>query len=54
MEERGRMRAKEKMMILQELLENKVQIGELSEKYQIHPNLIYNLPAAGRLEENIV
>lgn len=42
MEERRRMSAKEKMMILRELLENKVQIGELSEKYQIHPNVIYN------------
>jgi len=39
---RGRMSAKEKMMILRELLENKVQIGELSEKYHIHPNVIYN------------
>ncbi len=33
--------AKEKMMILRELLENKVQIGEISEKYHIHPNVIY-------------
>jgi transposase-like protein len=41
-EQRKRMKAKEKMMILRELLENKVQIGELSEKYGIHPNVIYN------------
>lgn len=42
MEQRKRMSAKEKMIILRELLENKVQIGELSEKYGIHPNVIYN------------
>jgi transposase len=42
MEHRKRMSSKEKMMILRELLENKVQIGELSEKYNIHPNVIYN------------
>lgn len=42
MGQRKRMNAKEKMMILRELLENKVQIGELSEKYGIHPNVIYN------------
>ncbi len=42
MERRRRMNAKEKMMILRELLDNKVQIGELSEKYGLHPNVIYN------------
>ena len=42
MEQRKRFSAKEKMMILRELLENKVQIGELAEKYHIHPNVIYN------------
>lgn len=42
MEQRKRMSSKEKMMILRELLENKVQIGELSEKYGIHSNVIYN------------
>jgi len=42
MESRKRLSAKEKMMILRELLENKVQIGELAVKYGIHPNLIYN------------
>lgn len=42
MEHTKRMSAKEKIMILRELLENKMQIGELAEKYHIHPNLIYN------------
>ncbi len=42
MEQRKRLSAKEKMIVLRELLENKVQIGELSEKYNIHPNVIYN------------
>ena len=42
MEHRKRFSSKEKMMIFRELLENKVQIGELSEKYHIHPNVIYN------------
>jgi len=42
MGQRKRMTSKEKMMILRELLDNKVQIGELAEKYHIHPNVIYN------------
>ena len=42
MEQRRRISSKEKMMILRELLENKVQIGELCEKYHVHPNMIYN------------
>jgi len=42
MEQRKRMNGKQKMMILRELLDNKIQIGELSEKYNIHPNVIYN------------
>jgi len=42
MEQKKRMNAQEKMMILRELLENRVQVGELAEKYQIHPNVIYN------------
>lgn len=42
MEQRKRLSSKEKMMILREFLENKVQIGEISEKYHIHPNVIYN------------
>jgi len=36
------MNAQEKMMILRELLENKVPIGELAQKYGIHSNVIYN------------
>jgi len=35
---RKRMNGKQKMMILRELLDNIVQIGELSEKYGIHPD----------------
>lgn len=42
MENKKRMNAQEKIMILRELLENKVQIGELAEKYKLHPNVIYN------------
>ena len=42
METTKRQTAKVKMQILRELLENKVQIGELAEKYQLHPNVIYN------------
>lgn len=42
MEQKKRMNAEQKIMILRELLENKMQIGELSEKYGIHPNVIYN------------
>ena len=41
MEQTKRMSAKEKIIILRELLENNMQIGELAEKYHIHPNLIY-------------
>lgn len=42
MEQRRRLSGKEKMMILRELLENKIPIGELAEKHHIHPNVIYN------------
>lgn len=42
MEQKKRMNAQEKMMILRELLENKVSIGELAEKYGLHPNVIYS------------
>ncbi len=42
MEQRKHLSGKEKMIILRELLENKVPIGELAEKYHIHPNVIYN------------
>ena len=34
--------AEEKAIILREHLDNSVQISELSEKYGIHPNVIYN------------
>lgn len=33
--------SKEKVLILRELLENKVPINQLAEKYDIHPNDIY-------------
>lgn len=33
--------AEEKVKILREHLENQVPVGELSEKYGIHPNAIY-------------
>ncbi len=42
MEQKRRMNAAEKMMVLRELLENKVPIGELAQKYGLHPNVIYN------------
>ena len=41
----------QKVIIIRELLENNVPISPLADKYQVHPNDIYNLPAAGRLEE---
>jgi len=42
MEQKKRMNAQEKMLILRELLENKVPVGELAERYGLHPNVIYN------------
>ncbi len=42
MEPTKRMSAKEKIFIMRELLENNMQLGELAEKYHLHPNLIYN------------
>lgn len=33
--------SEEKAIIIREHLENKVSISELSEKYEIHPNLLY-------------
>lgn len=33
--------SREKVLILRELLENKVPINQLAEKYNIHPNDIY-------------
>lgn len=42
MGDRGkRYTAEEKVKILREHLENQVPIGELSEKYDVHPNAIY-------------
>ncbi len=32
----------QKVLILRELLENNVPISQLAEKYQVHPNDIYN------------
>lgn len=34
--------SKDKVLILRELLENKTPINQLAEKYEIHPNDIYN------------
>ena len=42
MEPTKRMSGKEKIFIMRELLENNMQLGELAEKYHLHPNLIYN------------
>lgn len=42
MSERKRHTAEQKVMILRELLENNVPISQLSEKYNIHVNDIYN------------
>lgn len=41
MDKRKKFSAKQKLTIIREHLENNVQIGELSERYGIHPNLIY-------------
>lgn len=34
--------AEQKMTIIRELLEEKIPISQLAEKYEIHPNDIYN------------
>jgi transposase len=34
--------AQEKVLVLRELLENQTPISQLAEKYNIHPNDIYN------------
>ncbi len=39
--QRRKIRAEEKVMILRELLENARSVSELSEQYGISPNLIY-------------
>jgi len=40
--ERKHYNPEQKVLILRELLENNVPVSELSEKYHIHPNDIYN------------
>ena len=39
---RERKTSKEKLIILRELLSDKIPIGKVSEKYGIHLNVIYN------------
>ena len=42
MKERKRYSPEQKVIILRELLENNTPISQLAEKYQVHPNDIYN------------
>ena len=42
MKKRKHYSAEKKVIILRELLENNVPISELAEKYEVHPNDIYN------------
>ena len=42
MNQRKHYTAEQKVIILRELLENNVPISQLSEKYGVHPNDIYN------------
>ena len=42
MSKRKHLTPQQKVIILRELLENQVPISQLSEKYQIHTNDIYN------------
>ncbi|MEW6509234.1 MAG: transposase [Bacteroidota bacterium] len=42
MRQRKHYTAEQKVMILRELLENNVSMSQLAEKYQVHPNDIYN------------
>ena len=42
MNQRKQYTAEQKVIILRELLENNVPISQLSEKYGVHPNDIYN------------
>ncbi len=42
MSERKHLSAEQKVIILRELLENNVPVSQLAEKYNIHPNDIYN------------
>jgi len=42
MKERKHYSPEQKVVIVRELLENNVPISQLAEKYQVHPNDIYN------------
>ena len=42
MSKKSRLTPEQKTLILRELLENRVPISELAEKYQVHPNDIYH------------
>jgi transposase len=42
MKQRKHYTAEQKLMILQQLLENNIPISQLDEKYEVHPNDIYN------------
>lgn len=42
MKKRKRYTPQQKVIILRELLENNIPVSELAEKYDIHPNDIYN------------
>ena len=42
MSERKHLSAEQKIVILREHLENSIPISQLAEKYNIHPNDIYN------------
>ena len=41
MNQRKHVSAEQKVMILRELLENQVPLSNLSEKYQVHPNVLH-------------
>jgi len=41
MSKRTRFTAEQKVQIIREYLENKVNVSQLSEQYGIHPNVIY-------------
>lgn len=41
MNQRKHLSAEQKVMILRELLENQVPLSNLSEKYQVHPNVLH-------------
>jgi transposase len=42
MKERRHYSPEQKVIIVRELLENNIPISQLAEKYQVHPNDIYN------------